>query len=116
MQGLVDRGTNVYLIYSGSFLADHNYAGQLRDAFGTARFLDHVRCDFMPEVDHTVTALASQRKVLAAVREWALSLPTGAGATRTGAGPAPPAHECGNDADAPCTDVPRQSHMHIRTT
>jgi len=28
------------------------------------------RYDYMPDVDHTVTQLASQRKVIAALRDW----------------------------------------------
>jgi hypothetical protein len=75
MQSLLDRGTSVYLVYSGSFLESHNYGGQLRDAFRGATFLDRVRYDFMPDVDHTVTQLASQRKVLAAIRDWIQSVP-----------------------------------------
>jgi pimeloyl-ACP methyl ester carboxylesterase len=88
MQTLVTRGTSVYLVYSGSFLESHNYAGQLRDAFGGAMFLDHVRYDFMADVDHTVTSLASQRKVLAAIRDWIQSVPVEASA-RTGTTLAP---------------------------
>ena len=71
MHELIARGTAVYLVYSGSFLESYNYPGQLRDAFGDALFLDHARYDFMPDVDHTVTTLESQRQVLAAVRDWA---------------------------------------------
>jgi dienelactone hydrolase len=84
MRTLVTRGTAVYLVYSGSFLEGHNYTGQLRDAFGDAMFLDHVRYDFMPDVDHTVTTQASQRKVLAAIRDWLQSLPSAPAAARTG--------------------------------
>jgi dienelactone hydrolase len=85
MKTLVTRGTSVYLVYSGSFLEGHNYHGQLRDAFGHAMFLNHIRYDYLPEVDHTVTALASQRTVLAAVRNWVQSVPAEAGVLRAGA-------------------------------
>ena len=80
METLVARGTSVYLVYSGSFLELHNYAGQLRDAFRRAPFLDRIRYDFMPDVDHTVTTQASQRKVLAAIRDWIQSVPVDASA------------------------------------
>jgi len=85
MQSLVTRGTSVYLAYSGSFLETHNYTGQLRDAFAGAMFLDHIRYDFMPDVDHTVTTLESQAKVLGAIRDWVQSLPTDAAAAAPGA-------------------------------
>jgi len=83
MQALITRGTSVYLAYSGSFLETHNYTGQLRDAFAGAMFLDHVRYDFMPDVDHTMTSLAAQRKVIAATRDWIQSVAAEASA-RTG--------------------------------
>jgi pimeloyl-ACP methyl ester carboxylesterase len=70
LNSLVARGVAVYLVYSGSFLENYNYDSQLRDAFAKAAFLDRVRHDYMPDVDHTVTSLAAQRKVMAAVLHW----------------------------------------------
>ena len=72
MDELVRRGTALYLVYSGSFIETYNYQAQLRDAFGGAAFLARARYDFMPDVDHTVTTIAAQRKVLAAIRDWVL--------------------------------------------
>ena len=91
MKSLVARSVSVYLVYSGSFLEGHNYTGQLRDAFGRAKFLDQIRYDYLPDVDHTVTSLASQRKVLAAVRDWVQSVPAEAGAPVRSAPATPPA-------------------------
>jgi len=74
MDTLVRRGLSVFLFYSGSYADGHNYRGQLRDAFGKAMFLDHVRYDFMPDVDHTLTPLETQRRVIGLIRDWVQSL------------------------------------------
>lgn len=74
METLIRRGTAVYLFYSGSYAGGHNYKGQLRDAFGDAMFLKHVRYDFMVDVDHTLTPLETQRRVIAIFRDWIQSL------------------------------------------
>jgi hypothetical protein len=70
MDMLIARGTSVYLMYSGSFLEGHNYDAQLRDGFRGARFLEHIRYDYVPDIDHTATTLTTQRKLIAAVRDW----------------------------------------------
>lgn len=74
METLIRRGTAVFLFYSGSYADGHNYRGQLRDAFGDAMFLDHARYDFMADVDHTLTPLETQRRVIAIFRDWVQSL------------------------------------------
>ena len=70
MDALVARGTSVYLMYSGSFIEGYNYDDQLRDRFRGAKFLDGVRHDYVPDIDHTATSLPAQRKLIAAVRDW----------------------------------------------
>lgn len=74
MNQLVARGVAVHLVYSGSFLEHFNYPNQLRDAFPKAPFLEAVRVDYLPDVDHTVTSLAAQRKVIATVLQWVQSV------------------------------------------
>ncbi len=74
METLIRRGTSVFLFYSGSYADGHNYEGQLRDAFGNAMFLDHARYAFMADVDHTLTPLETQRRVIAVFRDWVQSL------------------------------------------
>lgn len=70
MQEVVDRGVQAYLVYSGDVFYDHNYANQLRDAFRGYPFATKVRCDFLPEIDHTVTRLQAQRRIEALLVEW----------------------------------------------
>ena len=74
LASLVERGVSLYLIYSGSLLLYHNYAGQLADAFEGASFLEHVRYDYFPDVDHIATPLSAQQKVLSTVCDWVLSV------------------------------------------
>jgi pimeloyl-ACP methyl ester carboxylesterase len=74
MDELATRGTSVYIVYSGSFIEEHNYDGQLRDAFRGAPFLESLCYDFMADVDHTLTPLAAQRRLSDAVCAWAARL------------------------------------------
>lgn len=74
IQSLVDRGTRVALMFSGTYVHLYSYPGQLRDAFGSHRFIDQIDCHFTPDIDHTMTPLAAQDRLLALVREWALSV------------------------------------------
>ena len=71
LQSLVDRGVEVFVMYSGSLLAEYNYAEQFRDRFGAHRFVDAVRCEFAPHIDHSVTELAAQRHVISTICAWA---------------------------------------------
>ncbi|MCW7537504.1 alpha/beta hydrolase [Aquabacterium sp. A7-Y] len=80
MQTLVSRGVAVYHIYSGSLLESYNHASQFRDAFARFAFVDQVRCDYLSEIDHTVTPLAAQALVRERIAAWALALPRVAGA------------------------------------
>ncbi len=81
MATLVDRGTSVYLYYSASFIEGHNYHGQLRDAFRNAPFLDRIRYDYEPDIDHTVTSIDAQHKVIASIRDWVQSVASSGGSS-----------------------------------
>lgn len=74
MQSLVDRGVKIFMVYSGSLLWTYNYPEQLQDAFKGYPFVSGVRCDFVPEVDHTATTLASQRQLIGSITGWATSV------------------------------------------
>jgi pimeloyl-ACP methyl ester carboxylesterase len=71
---LVDRGTQVALMFSGTYVHLYSYPGQLRDTFRTHRFVDRIACYFAPDIDHTMTPLATQQRLLAMVREWTLNV------------------------------------------
>jgi pimeloyl-ACP methyl ester carboxylesterase len=86
MDALVARGTAVYTLHSGSFVRYFNYAGQWRDKFRGAPFLQHSRHDYLPELDHTLSTVAAQRKLIATVGDWVQGLfgsPAGSTASST---------------------------------
>ncbi len=70
LQTLADRGVAMRLVYSGNQFWRYNYPEQLRDGFRGERFIDSVRCDYMPDVDHTVTSLQAQQQVAASITDW----------------------------------------------
>lgn len=74
VDSLVARGVSLYVIYTGSLLLYHNYAGQWNDVFRGANFLEHVRYEFMPDVDHIATPIAAQGKLFLAVCDWVRDL------------------------------------------
>jgi hypothetical protein len=87
VQTLVDRGVALYFAYTGSVIDYYSYAGQFRHAFAGHGFVDKVRCDFLPHIDHTLITLESQREVAGLVRDWVCSFATPAPA-RAAAEPA----------------------------
>lgn len=68
---LVNRGVLVFLLYGGSVMEYYSYAKQFRDSFRGESFVDHVRCEFDPDLDHTVTQLETQHRLVRLVCEWA---------------------------------------------
>ena len=70
MGALVERGVDVYLLYSATLLAvDHGR--DLLKGLGPQPFLDRLRYEHCPDIDHTATTLASQRKLIALAGAWA---------------------------------------------
>jgi dienelactone hydrolase len=71
MDRLVDRGVSVYIIYSGSVLERHSYKAQLRHAFRGARFVNRIRYEYLPRLDHTLVTKAAQREFVDRTAAWA---------------------------------------------
>ena len=70
MSELVARRTAVFLLYGGSVIDYYSYGGQFRDVFGGEPWLDAVRCDYRPEIDHTFVALDVQQRMVDLVVGW----------------------------------------------
>lgn len=70
VQALADRQVALFFMYSGSSIEYYSYAGQFRDAFGREAFFDKVRCDFRPDLDHTLISLAAQQRMIDVVTGW----------------------------------------------
>ena len=73
---LVDRGVRVFMAFSAGWLDHYSYAGQFRDGFRQYPFVDKVRCDFLPHVDHILTPLKVQDEVIGAIADWAVEIST----------------------------------------
>lgn len=79
-QGLSERvraGCQVYLLYTGSILQRYNHAGQFRAVMKALPMqaadraaLAEVQCDFVPEIDHTLSTLEGQRIFMGRVGQW----------------------------------------------
>jgi len=74
VQQLIDRDVAILTVHTGSFLRRYSYASQFREAFAEYPFVSKVRCEFIPEIDHTITSLSGQARVLQLVSQWATSL------------------------------------------
>jgi hypothetical protein len=70
IQTLVDRGVAVCFVYSGSMHWHFNYPAQLREAFSDFGFVERVRCEHLPQADHTATTLAAQQLLMHSVTGW----------------------------------------------
>ncbi len=74
IQALVDRGVSVCLVYSGSMRGCFNYPQQLHDAFSGFGFIERVRCEYLPQADHTATTLDTQQRLIRSVAEQVAAL------------------------------------------
>lgn len=75
LQTLLDRGVDVYIMHSAMLnIVDRNrnLLAQLRGQ----PCLERVRYRFWPDVDHTLTLLDAQRRLLQALEQWALEVST----------------------------------------
>ncbi|MDO4636261.1 MAG: alpha/beta fold hydrolase [Lautropia sp.] len=94
--GLAERARQscpCYLVFTGSVLHRYNHASQFDDVMKAAALSDadraliarDVRCDFLPEIDHTMTTLHGQRVYIGHVRQWLATLPAEPGGLRAAA-------------------------------
>lgn len=70
MQTLVDRGTAVFVLYTGSVLDFYSYGAQFRHAFAGQGWLSKVRSDLRSDIDHTVTSQDAQRRFIDLIATW----------------------------------------------
>lgn len=70
VQALADRKVATFFIYGGSVIEYYSYGNQFRDVFGREKFFDKVRCDFHPDLDHTLISLAAQRRMIEIIKGW----------------------------------------------
>jgi hypothetical protein len=85
VQALVDRGVNLFFIYSAAMEGYYNHEGQLREFLAGVDFKNRVETKFFVDSDHTFTDLRSQRALVETILAW---LPVVAGRS-SAAAPAP---------------------------
>lgn len=71
-----ERGVRLFMMFSSDILWYYSYQNQFRDAFKGWAFADAVRVQYLPDVDHTITTLAWQQRVISDIGDWAVTLPT----------------------------------------
>lgn len=74
VQAMVDRGVRLAMLYSGSVFEEYVYREQLRDAFKTHRFVKQITCYHEPDIDHLVTPLVAQRRLVEILDNWLTSV------------------------------------------
>lgn len=65
------RGGRTFVMHSGGMLATYSYARQFHDVFGREPFAQRIRCEFWPDIDHTLSTRAAQQRVIEAIADWA---------------------------------------------
>jgi len=75
MQALCDRGVAIRLVYSASSVDQRDFATQCRMLLDGHGLSGRVQADFLPDVDHVVTSVSAQRRVLEKFDGWAAGLP-----------------------------------------
>jgi dienelactone hydrolase len=72
---LVDRGVNLFFIYSAAMEGYYNHQGQLAAFLKGVDFKQRVQTKFFAGSDHTFTDLRSQRALIDTISAWLASVP-----------------------------------------
>lgn len=70
LQQLLDRGTKLLMIYTGSFFNRYNHDSQFHDRFRRYRITGPLHVEFIPEIDHTVTEQSAQHAMIDKLTRW----------------------------------------------
>ncbi len=70
LQELIDRGVNLFFIYSGGIPLYYNYANQFFDMFRSVDFKGKVSHRYIKEADHTYTILSVREKLKNSIADW----------------------------------------------
>jgi pimeloyl-ACP methyl ester carboxylesterase len=74
LRRILDRGTHIFVIYSGGMDGVNNYAGQFKVAFRRYGLAGRVRTEYLPASNHTYTETAHQRRLGDLLIAWAEEL------------------------------------------
>lgn len=73
LESMAARGANVWVVFTGSVGHVYNHAGQFDAVFASPALAGRVHCDYLPQLDHTLTTQASQRDWIERLVGWAQS-------------------------------------------
>lgn len=71
LRQLIQRGFQMFWVYSGGVVRYYNYENQFRDSFKEVDFEDLLQVKYFANANHTFTALRSQRELVDTVVAWA---------------------------------------------
>ncbi|HEY2902052.1 MAG TPA: alpha/beta fold hydrolase [Polyangia bacterium] len=71
---LIDRGVNLYFIYSAAMEGYYNHEEQLAEFLSAVDFKNRLETKFFADSDHTFTDLRSQRALIDTVAAWLASV------------------------------------------
>jgi hypothetical protein len=74
LQGLGDRGVQIYLVYSAESAAYYNYLKTLRRPAQEWSLQGRVKVEHLLDSDHVFTLLCNQRKVISLIRDWVVDI------------------------------------------
>jgi pimeloyl-ACP methyl ester carboxylesterase len=70
MNELTKRGVAVMYLYTGTFIDYYSYENQLADEFGREYFFSRMQVEYTPDIDHSLTSLASQSRLIDLLKPW----------------------------------------------
>jgi len=70
IQLLVDRGTELFYIYSGGVPIYYNYEGQFNAMFRKINFKNKLAYSYFPDADHTYTLTESRDELTTTINNW----------------------------------------------
>lgn len=71
---LLDRGVDIRMVLAGDGLEVYNYPRQFHDAFKGTGIGDRVDVAFLPDIDHVVTSITAQARLIDHVMDWSANL------------------------------------------
>ena len=74
LKQLLDRGVNVDLLFSGSFVETYNYQNQFRDVFKSYGIVERLRVEYRPDLDHTLSTAVMQQEMVGRTASWVRGL------------------------------------------
>lgn len=70
LNSFIERGINLFFIYSGGIPLYYNYANQFFDMFRSLDFKGKVSHRYIEEADHTYTIIKIREKLSSIITEW----------------------------------------------